>query len=344
MSKDGSSIKKELILAEKHRLLHSDTLISVATVVFNEQKIIREVVTEIHEVLRANFNYFELLVVDLSSEDATVEIVREIQQELPHIRLLVLSRQYSQEIAYAAALENSIGDYVVLLDASYDPPSLIPDIIHKATEGNDVVIGQRKDRKDLSWLERQMINSYYWLTSKILGYPLSPLSSYYRVYSRRAVNSIVRIKSKSRYLKYFSAMMGFKQTSFEYRRINRKSDIRINRGFYSSLSLALDILVSNSSRPLRVAALVGFVASLLNLLFLAYVFVIVLAERQVAEGWISTSIMSATMFFLLFMILAVMSEYIARILNESKEQPLYFLAEEYDSKVNSKVIDRINVV
>ncbi len=96
--------------------------------------------------------------------------------------------------------------------------------------------------------------------------------------------------------------------------------------------------------PLRFAAVVGALASFINLIFLGYVFTVSLIKKQITEGWITTSVMSATMFFLMFVILTIMSEYIARILTESKDQPLYFIAEEHNSTVLAPGVDRKNVV
>lgn len=330
----------------KKRLSNSplDILLTVVLVVENDQDIVDEAVRDIHSVLSETFSYFEILIIDNGSKDYTQLLVKKIQQKIPNIRLLVLSRSYHLEIAFAAALDNSSGDYVVLVDINYDPPRMIPKLIDEAAKGYDIVIAERKDRKEDSLIERVLTGWFYGLLGKILGFEFSTNASYFRVLSRRVVNSVVKIKNKNRYLKYFSAVVGFNHTSVIYQRINRRK-LRIKRrGFLKSLIFAFDIIISNSSAPLRLAAIVGVLAGFTNLVFLVYVFVITLVKERVAEGWVTTSVMSATMFFLIFLILTIMSEYIARILNEAKEQPLYFIAEETTSSVLPPENKKINVV
>jgi glycosyltransferase involved in cell wall biosynthesis len=327
-----------------NRITHPDTLITLATVVQNDADIVTSALEEILVILQKEYHYYELLVIDNGSSDGTHALIQDLQKRFSHIRLLVLSRSYSLEIAFAAALENSIGDYVVLLDINYDPPIMVPKLVAKALEGNDVVIAERQDRSQNAWYQRPLITGFYRLTSRILGYPFSPNASYFRVFSRRTVNSITQIRNKHRYLKYFSAMVGFKHASLAYTRINRSPHRPTHEPFWHMLYLASDIILSHSSAPLRLAALMGLLASLANVVFLIYVFLVVIFKRHVAEGWISTSVMNATMFFLVFLILAVMSEYIARILNESKDQPLYFLAEEFTSSIQPDHASTVNVV
>lgn len=324
--------------------LTKDTLLTVILVVKNDENIIKDVITETSQTLTQYFPFHEILIIDNGSIDNTRKIILGLQKRLPNIRLLVLSRSYDLEIAFAAALENCIGDYVVLMDIVHDPPNFIPSLFAKATEGYDIVIAERKSRKENNLFEKISAKLFYWLSSSLLGYHFSPNASYFRILSRRAVNSIVQIRNKNRYLKYFNALVGFNQTFIPYDRVYRRTPETSKKRFVASLSFALNVIFSNSTLPLRLATYLGVLASFLNLLFLVYIFLVALIKRRVAEGWISTSVVTATMFFLLFLLLTIMAEYISRILNETKDQPLYFIAEEHNSNVTSKKTKRLNVV
>ena len=105
-----------------------------------------------------------------------------------------------------------------------------------------------------------------------------------------------------------------------------------------------DILVSNSAVPLRFASLLGVLASLGNLSYLVYILVVSLLKSHLAEGWLTTSLTNTTMFLAMFLILTIVSEYIARILDETKDQPLYFVESETNSVVSSTNEERLNVV
>lgn len=324
-------------------LLSTETVVSVVMVTQNDQDIITETIQRIENLLSSNFQYFEILIVDNGSADGCVETIKQLQAHIPNIRLLVLSRRYDQEIAFAAALENSLGDYVVLMDIQYDPPEVILELLAKAQAGYDIVIAERNDRSDNTWMEKVFARLFYKIYGNISGFYFSPNASYFRVLSRRAVNSILKIKNKSRYLKYFNALVGFTQAYVKYDRVYKKRTSR-KIGFFRSALRAADVIISNTVLPLRLVSVLGIVASFLSLLFLVYILVVSLIKDRVAEGWISSSVMNASMFFLVFLFLTVISEYISRILIESKDQPLYFVSDEFNSKVLQPSKEKINVV
>lgn len=320
-------------------------LISVTTVIRNTEDIIESVIAEIIQELHNKFEYYEILIIDNGSTDGSVSVIRQLQEKVPHIRLLVLSRQYDKEIAFAAALDNSIGDYVVLMDSECDPPTLLPALISEAiTKSLDVVIAVRSDRSDNGFLQKLFSPLFYKLYGSISGFYFAPNASYFRVLSRRSVNSITQIKNKSRYLKYFNALVGFSQGSITYNREYRRSSHRQRESFFVLFSRAVDFMISNSMAPLRFVTVVAVFASFLNLLYIAYVFLVTLIKNEIAEGWISTSLVNSSMFFLLFLVLTVLSEYVARVLNETKDQPLYFISDEYNSSFLKSLQDKKNVV
>lgn len=325
----------------------NNTLVSVLTVLENDAAITTSFVEETTKVLSEHYRYYELVIVDNNSTDGTDFLVQSLQKKVPNIRLLRLSRTHDVEIAITAGLDNCVGDYVAVLNARYDPSELIPEMLEKAISGYDVVIAERECRNDQPFLQRQLAVVFYRIASSLLGYPLQPNATHFRVFSRQVVNSISRIGNKNRYLKYLNALVGFKQTHVTYQRryrSNKKSDA----GLIRSVIAGIDLIISNSAVPLRIASLLGFFSSALSLLYAGYVLVVTVVKQRIAEGWITTNLLSATMFFLLFLILTILSEYVARILDEARERPLYFVAYETNSLVSTfsaeKKSKAVNVV
>ncbi len=225
------------------------------------------------------------------------------------------------------------------MDLLADPMELIPILVTKAAAGFDAVVAERQGRPK-RFLERAVSAPVYRLTSRMLGFSLHPDESYFRVFSRRLVNSIVRIRSRNRYLSCLNGIVGFQQCSVVY---HQDAESRVSGRVLKQLLAITDILVSNSAVPLRLAALLGFVASLANAAYLGYILLVALIKRHVAEGWITTSLTQTTMFLMVFLILSILSEYVARILDETKEQPLYFVEFETNSTVASPAANRLNI-
>ena len=104
------------------------------------------------------------------------------------------------------------------------------------------------------------------------------------------------------------------------------------------------MVISYSTQPLRWVSWLGLLASGLNLLYMVYVLATYLLRSRVAEGWTTLSLQASGMFFLLFLCLSVLSEYVGRILEESRDRPLYHVLEERNSNVLLANRDRTNIV
>lgn len=314
----------------KKRSQSIDVFITVALVVNNDQKIIKHFVKNVADLASKKYKYVEILVLDNGSQDKTAEVVQKTQRDVANIRLISLARQYNIETAYAAILENSLGDFVVILNPKTDPSGVIHELVKKALEGYDVVIAESKRKQKLSPFGKFLIIIFNKLFIRTMGIEFVPYFSFTGVFSRAAVNSLIQIRNKKRYLLYSDAMRGFHKSSLTYIKAHRVNETK-DESPLRILFMGLDIIIANSKFPLRVASLLGLIASLLSLSFLIYVFIISIMKDKIIEGWITTSIVSGVLFLILFIILTVVSEYIGRILTEFKDDPLYFISKETSS-------------
>ena len=301
-------------------------------------------VREAGAVLAARFSYYEILLVDHGTGDGLARKVEELAREIPNLRLLRLSRSYDEEIAFFAALDCSIGDFVVLMDLDHDPPALIPEMISTCASGFDAVIGKTTDKGPRPLVRRIGSVLFYKLLGALTGHAMDPGATNFRAFSRRIVNSLVRIKERNLYMKYLTEYVGYKQTYIYYERIDRSGQPH-TPGLLASLNQAVNVLVANSNKPLRGVAFIGVLASGLNLLYGVFVILNRLLQMfDSAQGWASTNMFNAVMYFLLFSMLAVLSEYVLKILEESRRRPLYYVAYESNSSVVDQYKDALNVV
>ncbi len=318
-----------------------DVMVSALVWLQDDHTILAEFLDEIEAVLRGSFRYYEIIFVDSHSQDGSVPFLLEQMRTRPNLRLLRLSRRASREVGYTAGMDHAIGDFVALMDPYIDRPNDVPRMVAAAREGFDVVIGEGAEDARAGRARRFV----FALASRMLGEKIEPDQSHFRLFSRRVVTSITKIKHRRRYIRHLNAVVGFRQRTIPttpHPRVSQKKD---RGGLIASARSAIDLVFSHSATPLRWAAFLGLLASFLNLAYLLYVLVVVLVKRNLAEGWLTTSVMIGTMFFLLFAILTVLAEYVARILEEVQERPLYFIELEAESTASTRRPEQsLNVV
>jgi len=321
----------------------SDVFVSVVAPLRNDADIVAEFVEQTVGVLEAHYRNYELVLVDDGSQDDTGRIVPQLLERFACIRYIRLSRRFGQEIAIAAGLDTVIGDFVVVMLPDSDPTDLIPELVSRSRAGAGVVFGQRASRKtDPFWL-RLGAGLFYWICNHLLGMNIPGHSTHFRVLSRQAVNAVLRMGDRTRYLRTLSAYVGYGSQALEYEPISRRARPR-RKSPIEALRLAIDIVVSNSTRPLRLVSYVGLVMSLLFLLYIGYIVLIYLFKPDVAEGWVTLSAQSAVAFFFIFLLLTVFAEYLSALLGELKERPLYFVLDEKNSAGMLVDQERRNVV
>ena len=330
-------------MKRKEKLILRDTIISLIVITENDSDIVANVLKEINKVLSKLYENFEILVVDNYSNDDTINVIRDTHEKIPHVRIIRLSKHYNQEIALTAGLDNCIGDYAVLFNIYTDPPEIIPEIIDKLLDNHDIVIGRYKNiliKRD--FLSRMFLNTIEKLSSHEFRYD----ANYCFGLNRKAINSTTQIRRKSRNFGYIHSLIGFKKIYYYYKPLQNNLDKLEKGNFFKLLLRVTDIIISNSFRPMRLLIIMGM---LISLTFLLYVFIVAIFAiffniHFAPQGWISLATVLGTMFFLLFSFLSLISEYIIRVLNESRNEPLYFISEETDKSIITIKKNKLNVI
>ena len=305
-------------------------VVSVVAPLQNAALFVGQFVEQLAAVLSANYKFYEIILVDDGSDDATGAEAGEVLKKLDRIRFLQLSRKYGREIAIAAGLETAIGDFVITLDPETDPVRMIPDLVEKCRKGSGVLCGVSSLADQASLLTRIAAGAFHGYCRKFLAFDYKENSTDFRILSRQAVNAITRIRDRRRYLRVFTATLGYNQEFFTY---EPKYTRAVRNSLMERIDHAMEIAIANSRHPLRVVSRLGLALSAINLLYALYVLCIYLFKRDVAAGWTTMSMQMTGMFFFIFLILAVLCEYIGRILEETQERPLYFVSAERTSSV-----------
>ena len=123
-------------------------LLSVVFSFRNEEGNIEPLVKTIASTMEKIENWkYELIFVNDDSTDNSEKILLDLQKNYP-IKLINMSRNFGIDPCVLAGFRNSSGDAMIYLHADQqDPPEIIPDLIKKHEEGNEIVHTVRTKRK-----------------------------------------------------------------------------------------------------------------------------------------------------------------------------------------------------
>jgi len=303
--------------------------VSVIAPMFNEEMLIGTFIEKISTVMEQHFTQYELILIDDGSTDATEAMCLPYIKTNKSIRLISFSRNYGHEIASTAGFDSATGDYVILMDADLQhPPELIPALVEKALEGYDVVLAARRNRHHETWFRKTMARLFYKVAKKMTNFNISADTGNFRLLSKKVVKALRKMRENDRHLIMMFAYVGYKSATVPYDCLPRIAG-QSKYGFLKRINLAVDSIVSFSSRPLRIMSCISLFISGLMMCYAGFILMEKLfSHQQLADGVASVIFLIAGLFSVLFLFLAIISEYISRILVESKNRPLYNVKEE----------------
>jgi glycosyltransferase involved in cell wall biosynthesis len=304
-----------------------DVLVTVVAPVSGTPETMAAFVRDVSSLVESSYTNYELVLVDGGAAEEVIASLSGLLRELPCIRIVRLSQETNRDVMLFAGLEAAIGDYVVVMMPAIDPAHVVIDLVDIMSEGQDIVFGVSKTPPSRSPLAALGARLFYWYGRRYLGLNIPPNSTYLVGLNRRSINALTRIKGRYRHVRHLTRQVGFKTGTYVYSTLAAGQRAK-ERGLLESLRLAREIVVSYSRHPLRVVSMLGLLASAANLLYALYVIAIYLLNKRVAEGWTTLSLELAVMFFILFVILSVISEYVGRILEETRAQPAYHIMDE----------------
>ena len=310
--------------------------ISILIPAYNEQEVLAPLYSRLTKLADSIKNYdFEFLFVNDGSRDKTLEIIQGYAEKDSRIAYVNLSRNFGKEIAMIAGLDHVTGDATVIIDADLqDPPELIPGMIKYWEQGFDDVYAKRNSRSGETWFKKASSKLFYKLLQKSTKIPIQIDTGDFRLLDRRCVEALKQIRESQRYTKGMFSWIGYRKKEVTYDRDPRIAGS--TKWNYSKLfNFAIDGITSFTTAPLRISSVMGILIS-----FIAFIFIIVIVVKTAIYGDPVSgypSLMAVILFLggVQLLSIGIIGEYIARIFNETKQRPLYFV-EEYHHKDISK--------
>jgi polyisoprenyl-phosphate glycosyltransferase len=301
--------------------------ISVIIPLYNEAVNIEALYNALDAALQPLNRSFEVLFVDDGSRDGSFELVKNLHDRDSRIRGLSLSRNFGHQVALTAGMQHAGGNIIITMDADLQhPPEVIPDLLREYSKGFDIVNTSRLDSADTGYFKRITSRYFYRFINLVGEVTIPEYSSDFRLMSRRALDSFLQFSERDRFTRGLVSWMGYRQSVISYvcpPRLAGKSKYTLRR----MIHFALDGITSFSARPLRIASYTGIVVFILGLLYALFAIVQHIKGRTI-PGWTSLLVTVLLLGGIQLLSLGIIGEYLARIFNESKARPLYFIKDQ----------------
>lgn len=300
---------------------------------FNEEGNIEKLISEIENL---NLENYRLIFVNDGSSDHSLEVIKSLSSSKRYIKYISFSKNFGHQAALRAGIKYSNANALITMDADLQhPPELIPRMIKKWQEGNQVVYTKRDDNKSSAGRFKKITSKlFYYILNKLSGLDMSFGMADYRLLDKSVVKVINEIPEKQLFFRGFIAWCGFNQYEVEYipnRRFSGKSGYT----FKKMVSLAIQGITSFSIRPLKVSTILGFISALIGVIYGVYALIQFLLDNNVA-GWTSVTITVLIMGGVQLIILGIIGEYIGSLFIETKSRPDYIIMEENINGQNTR--------
>jgi glycosyltransferase involved in cell wall biosynthesis len=290
--------------------------LSILIPVYNEEGNLSLLYEKLVAALKKVGRPYEVIFVDDGSSDGTMEILLDLREKNPNVKIISFSRNFGQTAALSAGIDSSKGDIIIPMDGDLqnDPEDILM-LLQKIEEGYDVVSGWRKGRKD-PFLTRRLPSI---IANKIIswigGVYLHDYGCTLKAYRRDILKNIRLYGEMHRFIPIYAQWIGARVSEIPVRHFQRgsgSSKYGMSRVFKVILDLmVVKFLVSYSQKPIYVFGGMGLLMILGA--FLAGFYAIYLKFFK-GTSFILTPLPLLCVFLLLSGFLSILMGFLAELL------------------------------
>ena len=307
--------------------------LSIVIPVRNESPNIKPLYDELTQTLSQYGRSYELLIVDDGSTDDSFEQLAALQARDPRLRVIRFRRNFGQTAAFAAGFAHARGRLVVTSDGDLqNDPRDIPQMVTLIDQGNDIVCGWRKDRKDTFMTRRMPSLLANKLISWATGVALHDYGCSLKVFRAEVVKPLRLYGEMHRFLPAIASQIGVKIAEMVVNHRPRRAGVT-KYGLSRTIRVVLDLatvkfLLSYSTRPLQIFGLMGLLAGGLGTLITGYLGYVRLFQHQgIAERPLLLLGVMLVFIGVQLLTFGLLAEVMARTYYESQDKPTYVIRE-----------------
>ena len=307
--------------------------LSIIVPCYNEEEVLplfyEEITRVMAEMKRAHDELcFELLFVDDGSKDKTLEGLRALAKQDPQVRYISFSRNFGKEAGMFAGLQNSTGNYVVVMDADLQhPPSYLPQMYDYVRTGEyDCATTRRVNRTGESKVRSFFAMQFYKIMNRISQTEIVDGAQDFRFMTRQMVDAILDMHEYNRFSKGIFSWVGFRTKYIEIENVERAAGTTA-WSFWSLFRYSLEGIFAFSTAPLSIAAFLGVFSCIISFILMIFVIIRTIFFGEPVAGF--PSIMCAVFLLggLQLFCTGVLGQYLAKTYLETKNRPIYLVRE-----------------
>lgn len=303
---------------------------------YRSEKTIQKVVEKIQSVMRQKKDSYEIVLVNDCSPDNVWNVIKKISQEQANITAINLTRNFGQHAALMAGYRFATGNIIVSMDDDGQTPiEEVYALIRKLEEGYDVVFAKYKTvkqntfRKIGSWFNERMTE---YLINKPRG--IKPTSFF--VAYQFIVKEMLRYNSAYPYIGglIFRTTRNIANVEVEqHERLRGTSGYTLRK----LIRMWFNGFTAFSTKPLRVATVLGFMTAILGVLFGIITIIRKLMVPDIQMGYSSLLVSILFIGGIIMILLGVIGEYLGRIYICMNNAPQYVIREVSGEKTRKEL-------
>ncbi len=303
-------------------------MISIVSPVYRAEKILPVLVEEISSTMRKVGEEFEIILIDDRSPDNSWEVMKELSKHYENLKIYRLSKNFGQHATITAGLTKAKGDWVVVMDCDMqDQPKEIEKLYNKAQEGYEVVLGKRVARIDKK-TKKLGSKIFYKVFNYLAGIEINNEVANFGIYHKKVIKAILEVGDKIKFFPLFVNWVGFKSVAIPIEHASREEG-ESSYSFFKLLSLAFNVIVSFSDKPLRLFVGFGGIISVLSILIGVFYIVQYLLGNISEPGFTSLVLSIWFLSGVIISCIGIVGVYLGKVFNQTKDRPVFIIDEEY---------------
>jgi polyisoprenyl-phosphate glycosyltransferase len=300
--------------------------ITVVVAAFNEEENVGALYREVKHWL--SHESFELVIVDDGSSDRTADRVQELRDGDRCVRLVRLARNYGVQAALLAGIKAARGRAIITLDCDLQhPPSLLPSMIRVWREGARIVVMRRVHYdENVGWRRLWASRTYAWLVSFLSGDPYAGKIGDFLLLDRRARTRLLKTLPPRPYIRMLIPWLGFRMHFLPFKAAPRHAG-PTRFSFGRLLRLALDGVLTCSTRPLRISFYLGLITIAVVSAYAVVAAIASLLGHSV-PGYPTIIITLALLGSIQLIGLGILGEYLGRVYDQVRGVPPFIIQED----------------